>query len=92
MLHLLKSGGRVMPISILSTARPVATQLWRLGLVNVWTRQSLASQKPEGPFYSLTTHGVYRAEALLLARPTLTRRAATYSELFVDESTPPPAK
>jgi hypothetical protein len=92
LIHLLKSGGTTTPITILSSAQPVATGLWRLGLVNVWLRQSLGRRRTEGPFYSLTTHGRYRAEALMLKRPTLTARTPTYSELFADVTTPPPPR
>lgn len=92
LIHLLKAGSANMPIGILSTAKDVATALWRLNLVNVWTRQSQTNRRPEGPFYSLTTHGRYRAEALLLKRPTLTARPATYFELFSDDVPPPPAR
>lgn len=67
-VYLLKAGGARMPITLLSTGRPLATQLWRLGLIHIWHRQSLELARPAGPFYSLTRPGEYRAEAITSVR------------------------
>jgi hypothetical protein len=73
LLHLMKVGaGGLMPVLALRSARPVATQLWRMGLVNVWTRQSLIQGRPEGPFYSLTPRGRELAALLHFSRTSRT--------------------
>ncbi len=69
MLHLMMYGADgLMPVRALSTARQTATQLWRMGLVQVWTRQSLGQSRTEGPFYSLTSRGRELATSLYLSR------------------------
>lgn len=68
LVHILKSGGALTPIRVLSTAMRTALELRRLGLVNSWIRQSVAQGRPDGPFFTLTRPGTFRAEALLLSR------------------------
>ena len=92
-VHLLRVGASTTPVTLLSTARPRVLPLWRLGIVHIWHRQSLTFSRPEGPFYSLTRDGVFRAEGLLnarAARAAAKTEAAKNSKLYADEFTPPP--
>lgn len=90
LLHLYKSGGAHTPITLLSGAKRFALPLWRLGLINIWHRQSLTNGRPEGPFYSLTRNGALRAEALMLARDRHgPRDPVAHLELQSDPSAPP---
>ena len=58
LLHLLRTGGGGhAPVMLLPGARVRATQLARMGLLEVWQRQSLAKGRTEGPFYTLTYRG-----------------------------------
>lgn len=78
LLHLLRCGGDGRsPVTMLFGARARMTELWRLGLVEIWSRQSLGSRRPEGPFYTLTWHGRERATAIFLTRQS---RAALATE------------
>jgi hypothetical protein len=83
-VHLLRAGGAAMPLKLLPGAARVATPLWRLGVVNIWYRQSVMSARPEGPFYSLTRIGSFRAESLYTARARLS--ASLNRKAFVTES------
>lgn len=68
-LHLMKCGaGGLLPIKVLRSARPLATTLWRIGIVDVWQRQSLHARGTEGPFVSLTGIGRERGQAFAAAR------------------------
>jgi hypothetical protein len=86
-IHLLKSGAATTPISVIASAQQVAIQLWRLGIVHKWSRQSRSLRRPEGPYYSLTRAGTYRAEALMLSRHMREMQARNASNV---ETTPPP--
>lgn len=88
----LKSGGAVMPVLLPASGNQLAAQLWRLGLVHVWYRRSLASNRLEGGFYTLTRDGQFRAEHLMTARQNRApyRPTPTYDELYASDNTPPP--
>lgn len=73
-IYLLKVGAAVTPVTLLSGGKPLALQLWRLGLINIWYRQTLESARLAGPFYTLTRTGEYRAGAIIDVRAT--RRCA----------------
>lgn len=68
LVHLLRAGAARIPVTLLTTGRPLASQLWRLGLISIWYRQSLEASRLAGPFYSLTRTGEYRAEAIVTVR------------------------
>lgn len=68
-LHLMACGaGGLLPIKVLTGARPIAAKLWGLGIVECWSRQSLGGRRSEGPFYSLTPLGRERGRVFALAR------------------------
>lgn len=72
LLFLLRTGGGGhAPVKLLSGARDRVAPLARMGLVDVWHRQSIVSGRPEGPFYSLT----YRGREVALAIHATRERA-----------------
>lgn len=93
-VHLLRCDGAAMLVTIPASGRELGAQLWRMGLVHVWYRRSLASSRLEGGFYSLTRDGTFRAEHLMLARQSrpANRLTPTYDELYSADHTPPPAR
>lgn len=79
LLHLLRVGYEGhRPVLLLSGGREMAGKLARLGLIDIWHRQSIANARTEGPFYSLTPDGRERATALYLRRQS---RAAVARDL-----------
>jgi hypothetical protein len=66
-VHLHKAGAATMPVRVLASAVRTAMTLRKLGLVSAWSRYT-DGRGSEGPFFSLTRAGAYRAESLHLAR------------------------
>lgn len=79
-IHIMACGaGGLLPIKLLSTGRPLATGLWRVGIVDVWQRQTLAAGRLEGPFYSLTSLGRYRGQVFATERQNWRERVPEFA-------------
>ena len=88
-IHMMASGaGGLLPIKILSTGRPLATGLWRIGVVNIWQRQSLASGRLEGPFCSLTSLGRYRGQVFAAERQNWRERVPDFAKRNPEQENP----
>jgi hypothetical protein len=66
-VHLYKSGAAATPVRVIATAIKTAMTLRKLGLAHAWSRYS-EGRGSDGPFFTLTSAGVYRAEELYLSR------------------------
>jgi hypothetical protein len=88
LIHLLKCGASHTPIRLPAAGHKVCVELWKLHLVYIWHRQSLMLRRPEGPFYSLTRDGTFRAEVLYLAQRNQSARDVPDTQ--ASSFTPPP--
>jgi hypothetical protein len=66
-VHLHKAGAAHTPVRVLATAIKTAMTLRKLGIVHAWSRYA-EGRGSEGPFFTLTSTGLIRAESLYLAR------------------------
>lgn len=69
LLHLLRTGSEGQrPVRLLKGAQRRAAPLVLEGLLDIWHRQSIATGRPEGPFYTLTFRGHELAMSLYMNR------------------------
>ena len=84
-LHLYKSGASATPVRVLAAAVKTAMTLRKLGLTHAWSRYG-EGRGSDGPFFTLTSAGVYRAEELYLSRKGGRGPSSTISQSSASKS------